>query len=592
MNDSVLASRRGPLADPDSESGHGRTCVADAAAADRANALLPGTGALATAALAACGGGGAASPAPAPPAPPPVPATSAAEAVRLLNQASFGANEASVAAVVAVGPSSWIDDQFSRPQTLHRPYIEAAIAAGQPGAPELTYRDFVMDTFWRQALTGADQLRQRVVFALTEIFVVSQTNGDVNNRPRGLASYLDLLGQHAFGNFRDLLEAVSLHPIMGLYLSSLRNQAEDLATGRVPDENFAREVMQLFTIGLYRLNPDGTQVLSNGQPVSTYGNADVQGLARVFTGWSWAGPDTSNTRFRGGTPDPDRDIRPMQPYPQFHSTAAKGFLGATIPAGTAATGSLRIALDVLFNHPNTGPFIGRQLIQRLVTSNPSPAYVARVAAAFANNGSGVRGDMKAVLRAALLDTEARGGGLADPAWGKLREPALRLSAWARACEATSVSGNFPIRNIADPSTALAQNPLRSPSVFNFFRPGYVPPSTGIASAGLVAPEFQITGESSVAGYLNYMRNAVNAGVGTGNDVRSSYAKEVALAADAQALVDRCKLLFTANQMTDATRNAIRDAVASIPMSAANAALNRAKLAVYLTLAAPEFIVQR
>jgi len=534
MNDSALASRRGPLADPDSESGHGRTCVADAAAADRANALLPGTGALATAALAACGGGGAASPAPAPPAPPPVPATSAAEAVRLLNQASFGANEASVAALVAVGPSSWIDDQFSRPQTLHRPYIEAAIAAGQPGAPELTYRDFVMDTFWRQALTGADQLRQRVVFALTEIFVVSQTNGDVNNRPRGLASYLDLLGQHAFGNFRDLLEAVSLHPIMGLYLSSLRNQAEDLATGRVPDENFAREVMQLFTIGLYRLNPDGTQVLSNGQPVSTYGNADVQGLARVFTGWSWAGPDTSNTRFRGGTPDPDRDIRPMQPYPQFHSTAAKGFLGATIPAGTAATGSLRIALDVLFNHPNTGPFIGRQLIQRLVTSNPSPAYVARVAAAFANNGSGVRGDMKAVLRAVLLDTEARGGGLADPAWGKLREPALRLSAWARACEATSVSGNFPIRNIADPSTALAQNPLRSPSVFNFFRPGYVPPSTGIASAGLVAPEFQITGESSVAGYLNYMRNAVNAGVGTGNDVRSSYAKEVALAADAAA----------------------------------------------------------
>jgi hypothetical protein len=258
MNDSALASRRGPLADPDSESGHGRTCAADAAAADRANALLPGIGALATAALAACGGGGAASPAPAPPAPPPVPATSAAEAVRLLNQASFGANEASVAAVVAVGPSSWIDDQFSRPQTLHRPYIEAAIAAGQPGAPELTYRDFVMDTFWRQALTGADQLRQRVVFALTEIFVVSQTNGDVNNRPRGLASYLDLLGQHAFGNFRDLLEAVSLHPIMGLYLSSLRNQAEDLATGRVPDENFAREVMQLFTIGLYRLNPDAS----------------------------------------------------------------------------------------------------------------------------------------------------------------------------------------------------------------------------------------------------------------------------------------------------------------------------------------------
>ena len=517
-----------------------------------------------------------------------------AEAARLLIQASFGPTDASIASVMSLGTGGWLEDQFALPQTLHRTYIEQAIAAGDPAAPQSAYRDFVMDTFWKQAITGADQLRQRMAFALSQIFVVSQVNGDVSGRPRGLASYLDMLGANAFGNFRTLLEAVTLHPIMGLYLSHLRNQKENPSTGRMPDENYAREVMQLFTIGLYELNTDGSQRLDgSGRPIATYDNADVQGLARVFTGWSWAGPDKSNTRFSGGTPDPDRDILPMQAYPQYHSTSAKSFLDVTIPANTPAEDSLKIALDRLFNHPNTGPFIARQLIQRFVTSNPSPAYVARVAGAFANNGRRVRGDMKAVIRAMLLDSEARSErSLSQAAWGKLREPVVRLAGWARAFGATSVSGNFTIRNVADPSSALGQNPLRSPSVFNFYRPGYVPPNTAIAAAGLVAPEFQITGENSTAGYLNFMRNVVNAGVGSGTDVRSSYTQEVAIAGNPDPLVDRVKLLLTANQMTDATRLAIRDAVASIPATATNATLNRAKLAVYLTLASPEFIVQK
>ena len=517
-----------------------------------------------------------------------------AEAARLLIQASFGPTDASIASVMSLGTGGWIEDQFALPQTLHRTYIEQAIAAGDPAAPQSAYRDFVMDTFWKQAITGADQLRQRMAFALSQIFVVSQVNGDVSGRPRGLASYLDMLGANAFGNFRTLLEAVTLHPIMGLYLSHLRNQKENPSTGRMPDENYAREVMQLFTIGLYELNTDGSQRLDgSGRPIATYDNADVQGLARVFTGWSWAGPDKSNTRFSGGTPDPDRDILPMQAYPQYHSTSSKSFLEVTIPANTPAEDSLKIALDRLFNHPNTGPFIARQLIQRFVTSNPSPAYVARVAGAFANNGRRVRGDMKAVIRAMLLDSEARSErSLSQAAWGKLREPVVRLASWARAFGATSVSGNFTIRNVADPSSALGQNPLRSPSVFNFYRPGYVPPNTAIAAAGLVAPEFQITGENSTAGYLNFMRNVVNAGVGSGTDVRSSYTQEVAIAGNPDPLVDRVKLLLTANQMTDATRLAIRDAVASIPATATNATLNRAKLAVYLTLASPEFIVQK
>jgi uncharacterized protein (DUF1800 family) len=247
----------------------------------------------------------------------------------------------------------------------------------------------------------------------------------------------------------------------------------------------------------------------------------------------------------------------------------------------------------LFNHPNTAPNFSRQLIQRFVTSNPSPAYVARVAAAFADNGSGVRGDLKAVIKAMLLDTEARAAtSLAQPSWGKLREPVIRLANWARAFGATSTSGNYLIRNVADPSTALGQNPLRSGSVFNFYRPGYVPPNTAIAAAGLVGPEFQITGESSVAGYLNFMRNVVNTGVGTSTDVTAAYAQETALAANPDQLVDRVKLLLTAGQMTDATRTAIRDAVATIASTATNALLNRAKLAAYLTLASPEFIVQK
>lgn len=556
---------------------------------DHAGGALAGAAAVALSACGGSGGGDATGAAQSPPRA----AVTPADAARFLVQASYGPDDVSIETVRSLGYAGWIDNQFTRPQTLHRPYIEAAMAGGPPGTPERAYRDLVMDTFWKQAITGADQLRQRVVFALSQIFVVSQTNDDVYARPRGLCDYLDMLGANAFGNFRTLLQAVTLHPTMGLYLSMLRNQKESPAAGRAPDENYAREVMQLFTIGLVRLTADGTAVKDGkGEPIATYDNADVQGLARVFTGWSWAGPDTSNQRFLGSTADPDRDVTPMQAYPQFHSASVKSFLGVTIAANTDAATSLRIALDTLFNHPNTGPFIGRQLIQRLVTSNPSNAYVARVAAAFADNGGGVRGDMKTLIRAILLDPEARSSSAgARPGWGKLREPVIRLANWARAFGATSVSGDFTIRNVADPSTALAQNPLRAPSVFNFFRPGYVPPSTAIASAGLVAPEFQITGETSVAGYLNYMRMVVSSGAG-GGDVRSDYVNEVALADDPDRLVDRVQLLLTAGRMSAATRVAIRDAVASIPAGAANAPLSRAKLAIYLTLASPEFVVQK
>jgi uncharacterized protein (DUF1800 family) len=543
------------------------------------------------------------SPAPAPgPAPGPAPApgpsaptpVTAAEASRFLAQASFGATESGINEVVARGYAGWIDWQFSLGAASHVAYMNRVIAPTTPYYEQWRYGDNLLDSFYTQALRGTDQLRQRVVFALSQIFVVSQTSNLVYDRPRGHASYLDMLARNAFGSFRTLLEEVATHPTMGKYLSHLGNRKEDSTTGRAPDENFAREVMQLFSIGLVQLNADGTpRTDAAGRTIPTYGNADITGLAKVFTGWSWAGPDTTSNRFRdwGSNLDPERDIKPMQPYPQEHSTSDKRFLGVVIAANTDARTSLRIAIDTLANHPNTGPFIARQLIQRLVTSNPTPAYVARVAAAFADNGTGLRGDMKAVIRAVLLDPEARSANArTDSRFGKLREPVLRLTAWARAFEASSVSGEYRVRVTNWPGWGVGQTPLRPESVFNFFRPGFVPPGSPMAGAGMVAPEFQIIGEAQVTTYLNYMAYVVERGVGLDNDVRCSYAAEAGLAGDAAALVDRVDLLLTGRRLGAGTRGAILGAVQSIPTTAADATLNRVRIAVYLTLCSPEFAV--
>jgi len=396
---------------------------------------------------------------------------------------------------------------------------------------------------------------------------------------------------------------------MGLYLSHLRNRKEDPALNRVPDQNYAREVMQLFSIGLYRLNPDGTLALDgNGQPVETYGPNDIVGLSRVFTGFSWAGcSSTSTSCFNGsGTQSPNREVMPMQPFPQFHSTSEKSFLGTTLPANTTPdpVGDLNRALDVIAAHPNVGPFIGRQLIQRLVTSNPSPQYVGRVAQAFNTGryqsgayvaGTGQRGDLKATIAAILLDSEARTPPAGDP--GKTREPILKLAHWMRAFNARSASGSFLVGTTDDPAISLSQSPMRSPTVFNFYRPGYVPPNTAIAAAGLVAPELQIVNEVSVVGYSNFMRSIVQNGAGsnTPRDVQPDYAAEMAVAHDANLLIDRVSLMLTCGKMSAATRNLIVTAVNSIPYPGSNATtarLNRARLAVFFTLSSPDYLVQK
>jgi uncharacterized protein (DUF1800 family) len=357
----------------------------------------------------------------------------------------------------------------------------------------------------------------------------------------------------------------------------------------VPDENYAREVMQLFSIGLWQLNEDGTRRKDAYQrDIPTYGLEDVMGLARVFTGLSWGGPDKSFDRWMSWLGWNFRD--PMQFYPQFHSTGEKRFLGTVIPAGTSGEQSLRLALDALFNHPNVGPFIGRQLIQRLVTSNPSPAYVARVARVFANNGNGVRGDMRAVVQAILMDDEARNPTwVANPNYGKLREPIVRFSHWMRAFNAQAASRHYRIWNVEDPVQSLGQNPQRAPSVFNFFRPSYAPPGE-ILTRGLVAPEFQITHETTATGWINFAVNTVAQGFGYGADqIAANYQAELALAGNPSALIDRVDWLLTHGRMSSGTRQTILGAVNAVP---ATDPLRRVQVAIALTMVSQDFITQR
>lgn len=521
-----------------------------------------------------------------------------ADSARFLGQASFGATRAEVDRVTSSTYEAWLGEQFAMPpaQTHLAFYDERYIANGNRSSA-----DYLFHSFWKNALSGNDQLGQRVAYALSQIFVVSLVDGGVGQYPRGVAGYLDMLRLHAFGNYRDLLEAVALHPMMGLYLSHMRNQGQ---AGRLPDENFAREVMQLFSIGLHELEADGTvRRGADGRPLETYTNADVSGLAKVFTGWSWHGSDSTDEFFRGWATVKDKEVLPMKAYESYHASGPKAFLRTTCPGGTQAAQSLKCALDALFTHPNVGPFFGRQLIQRLVTSNPSPAYVARVAAAFANDGAGVRGDMKAVLRAILLDPDARIAPAAtDARAAKTREPILRVSSVLRALEAKSTTGRFQIGNTDNTSYSLGQTPMRSPSVFNFYRPGYVPANSDLAAAGLVAPELQLTNETSVAAYLNALSSIVRNGYGSTPenqpDVKADYAYANAIAHDANALIDHLSLLLTGGQLSAPSRQRIRDVLNSITVSswngteAAAARNRRSMVTAYLIAASPEFIVQK
>ena len=538
------------------------------------------------------------------------------DAARFLLQAQFSASDADIAAVRSKGYGPWLAGQINAPASQtgfdwlnSRGY--AAIDSDSAYYDNSYPGDYML---WNQLMASPDAARKRAALALSEFFVVSLSGIAFTWRSHGIAAWWDLLAANAFGNYRTLLEGVTLNAAMGYYLNVKGNMKENAATGRSPDENYGREVMQLCSIGLYQLNPDGTEKRdASGNKIETYGQSDVSNIARVFTGWDFDQSQNVNTLepVRNRTISNTAFARlPMRLTAANHSTLASSFLGATVPAGTEGVAALKIALDTLFNHPNVGPFLGKQMIQRLVTSNPTPAYVARVAAAFNNNGAGVRGDLAAMFSAILLDDEARGpAGLTQPGFGKLREPMVRLAQWGRTFGITSSKGSWKIGDLSNPATQLSQSPLRPGSVFNFFRPGYVPPSTALSASQTPAPEFQLVNESSVGGYLNFMQGVIRNGIyvnapdlpnntsnaANGYDITAAYAAELALVLDATALVKRLNLLLCAGQLSAANQTLIISALNATPLTAAstdNARRDRIAAGVLLVMASSDYLIQK
>jgi uncharacterized protein (DUF1800 family) len=514
------------------------------------------------------------------------------EAARFLQQAQFSSTQDEIAFLRREGYPMWLARQYQTPQgPTGWDWLESQ-GYGAVNTNEYYFSTRPADyMLWSQLLSGSDPMRKRMALALSEFFVSSMSSAEFTWRSHAYASWWDMLVRNAFGNYRQLLEDVTLHPAMGYFLNTKGNRKEDTRTGRVPDENYSREVMQLFTIGLVNLNLDGT---SQGTP--SYTEDDVSNLARVFTGYDFDRSDgVRHTRPNSSSTIESKAFarKPMSLNPSNHSTLEARFLGAIVPASTSGTEALRIAMDALFNHPNVGPFFARQMIQRLVTSNPSPTYVARVAARFNDNGAGVRGDLQAVWTAILLDDEARGpGGLTSPAFGKLREPMVRFVQWARTFGASSSNGRWLV---GDLSGSLGQSPLRSPSVFNFFRPGYVPPSTSLSEAGATAPEFQIVNETTVSAYLNFMQTTIERGTGTSNNVAASYSRELALVGDAKALVDHLCLTLAAGQVSDASRIIMVNALNARAITANSSATDRNRrvwAAVLMVMGCPEYLVQK
>jgi uncharacterized protein (DUF1800 family) len=480
----------------------------------------------------------------------------------------MGANRSDIAEVQSLGYEAWVDAQLAKPRG--QSLWDWMVAQGYSASNYIFAETGFDPAMWRTLIAEPDQLRQRVAMALLQTTVVGMSGVNTAWSQFALAAYVDLIFDNAFGNYRTLLEKITTNGAMGSFLSFLGSRKANPKTGSQPDENYARELMQLFTIGLRQLNMDGTE---KSPAQDTYVQADVSGLARVFTGFEFDSADTST---------PDRLRRPLVINPKYHESDVKTFLGTTVPAGTDGPTSVKIALDTIFAHPNVPPFISKQLIQRLVTSNPSPAYVGRVAAVFANNGKGERGDLKATVRAILLDDEARTVPTGANA-GKLREPVMRLTGWARAFGATSPSNAWAIGDTSSPVNRLAQSMGRSSSVFNFWRPGYVPPATTIAAAGMVAPEFQVTNEVSVVAYVNFMQTLIPSGMG---DFKADYTAINAKAGDSAALLDEINTVIAAGQLSASTVAAIRAAVDSIAVANTT---NRVSTAILLAMAAPEYI---
>ncbi len=544
------------------------------------------------------------------------------EAARFLMQASFGTTYAQLQEVQKKGFSKWIDDHMAMPWDSSDSHFQWVYDKGYFDGRTLNTQEIGIDnTLWRKLMSAPDVLRQRVAFALSQIFVVSLSGlGAVIWRNVSAAAYMDLLEKNAFGNYADLLKAVTLSPAMGTYLNMKGSKAVRPPNTTQPDENYAREVMQLFSIGLYMLNEDGT----NQSPLTeTYQQKDVTNIAAIFTGWdfkSFSPPITSASTI--GTKYPyDKEAKvsfadlqyftkPMVNNTNNFTAGDKPFFNQKVSSDKTAIEALYQVLDYLAAHQNVGPFIGKQLIQRLVCSNPSPAYVKRITQVFNNDGNGVRGNLKAVVKAILLDQEARtlppSGTDAYNSYGKLREPAQRLVQWARTFNANSISasdaqvnyqpktsnlptGPWQIGDLSDDFFGLGQSPMRSPTVFNFYRPGYVPPQGDLAVRKISAPEFQICNEVTVAKYLHLLYGVIDVGR---NDVVADYSADYPLAKDARALVDRYALLLAADALSNSTKKAVSEAVATQSADTDAGCLLRIKATIFMIMATPEYVIQK
>jgi uncharacterized protein (DUF1800 family) len=549
-------------------------------------------------ALAACGGGssgssgGSSSANPTPPAP----LVSASDAARLLEQATFGVTASDVAHVQSVGIDAYLSEQVTYPATQYTGYSYTPHTAPvgcindgskPPDASSLCARDQyspfqVQRDFFLHALNNPDQLRQRVAFALSQIMVVSSVE---IYEAYGLANYQNILLRDALGNYRTLLQDVTLSPTMGHYLDMANSDETNPQNGTVPNQNYAREALQLFSIGLVALNPDGTQQLdSGGTPIPTFDGATVEGFAAVFTGWTYPPLPGATAKWNA----PFNFEGPMVSLPDHHQGTTKALLnGYTLPANQTPAQDLQNALDDIFNHPNVGPFIGKQLIQHLVTSNPSPAYVARIAAVFANNGQGVRGDLSAVVRAILTDSEARGDTPATAVFGHLREPALFITSTLRA-----LGGKSDGVLLRSASSAMGQ-PLFSPeTVFNYYPPSYQVPGTQT-----LAPEFGIENAATALARANFVNTVImNGGAPADPTVSGSTGTTINLAplagtASNSALIAQLNQILMHGSLSSAASNIILTAVNSVATNSTNP-LAAAQAASYLVLTSAQYQVER
>jgi uncharacterized protein (DUF1800 family) len=515
----------------------------------------------------------------------PIVNTKKLDAARLLMQASFGPRSlADIDAVESQGLATWIENQYTKSFTPHNNYLDRIKAAGEEAKEE-----HVFESIWQNLIWGDARLRARVALALSEIMVISNIAPDQKNE--AMVTWMDMLYRNAFGNYRTLLQEVTLHPAMGYYLNMLGNDKEDLATGRMPNENYAREVLQLFSIGLNELNADGSiKRDAAGKAIPTYDQSVVQGFAAAFTGWNFSGNDVTKS---DSFDNPKEEwTQFMRAWPSRHSSGTKKLLSnIALPAGQTPERDLADALDNIAANPNVAPFMSKRLIQFLVTSNPTPAYVSRISGTWNNNGQGVRGDLKAVIRAILLDSEAREFDPNSTSYGKVREPMVKFIHFVNAMQGQSKNGRNSIWWLESPDDYLGQSPLLAPSVFNFFSPAFTKAGS-IAQAGLVVPEMQMVTDTQIVGSANFFTRMINNhGVGFNEDYAVNFdtVQWESIAGDVNVLLDQLNWVWFAGGMSAETRDVMARAITKIDPSEKH---ERMELAFKLAVIAPEFSIQR